>query len=280
MSLEQRNREFDFNTDDFRFLAKLVNTKTGIMLPEHKQNMMYSRVARRLRALGMTTFKEYCAFVESKKGESELVELVNAMTTNLTKFFRESHHFDHLKEQVLTPLLTAGGNRRVRLWSAGCSAGMEPYSIAMTACDALQEARGWDLRILATDIDTNMLDHGKAGIYKAKDVAEIPKHYQKRYTVPVKGDKDHAKMADRLRELIAFKELNLLENWPMRGGFDAAFCRNVVIYFDKDTQRVLFDRMADMIKPGGYLYIGHSENLMGVTDRFRLQGRTVYQRVS
>lgn len=271
-------REFDFQEKDFHFLSRLVHDKTGIVLAEHKQNMVYSRIARRLRALGLTKFSQYCELITSEHGEQEVADFVNAVTTNLTKFFREEHHFLHLKNEVLAPAAARAGGK-FRIWSAGCSSGMEPYSIAMTAREAIRDIDRWDFRILATDIDTNMLDTGRRGIYRDSDLESVPKPLRAKYCGrAVGGDEGRVEMAESLKRLIAFKQLNLLDEFPMKGPFDAVFCRNVVIYFNKDTQRVLFSKVAKLLKPGGFLYIGHSENLHGVSDAFELQGRTVYRR--
>lgn len=270
-----KNREFSFGDKEFKFLGKLVHEHTGIVLAEHKRDMVYSRLARRLRALNLKSFADYCALVEGPQGDDELGHLVNAITTNLTSFFRESHHFEHLREHVLQPYHKSKDKHKLRIWSAACSAGMEPYSIAMTMKDSLPKIHEWDARILATDIDTNMLKNGAEGKYTTSELDNIPLPYRSMLTI----DADHLRMGDELKKLISFKHLNLLGNWPMKGLFDAVFCRNVVIYFDKPTQRTLFNRMADIIKPGGWLYIGHSENLSNVCDRFELMGRTIYRRV-
>ena len=272
-------REFSFSEREFRFLAELVNGYTGIVLADQKKDMVYSRLARRLRALKMTNFSEYCERLQGAEGPDEIGHLVNAITTNLTHFFRENHHFEHLRDIVL-PALNANPPkpRRLRIWSAGCSSGMEPYSIAMTVKGYLRDLASWDARILATDIDTNMLKCGSAGDYGIEQWEKIPPSYH--------GDvlklpkQEGIRMSDDLKQLIAFKHLNLLENWPMKGLFDAIFCRNVVIYFDKPTQKKLFSRMADLLKPRGWLYIGHSENLFKVCDQFELAGRTIYRRVN
>jgi chemotaxis protein methyltransferase CheR len=270
-----QEREFPFSEKEFRLLASLANERTGIVLAEHKKDMVYSRLVRRLRALGMKSFTEYCELVQSGKGQDEIGNLVNAITTNLTSFFRESHHFEHLREQVLLPR-ALGKERKLRIWSAGCSAGMEPYSIAMTMKAAIKDISAWDARILATDIDTNMLATGTKGEYAEEQYENIPPAYR--------GDvqkfaSDRIQMSAALQSLISFKPLNLLEHWPMKGPFDAVFCRNVVIYFDKPTQAKLFNRIADLLKPDGWLYIGHSENLFNVCDRFELVGRTIYRKV-
>lgn len=269
-------REFSFSDKEFRFLADLANQRTGIVLAAHKKDMVYSRLVRRLRVLKLKSFADYCDLMQRDEGSDEIGNLVNAITTNLTSFFREAHHFEHLKDQVLAPL-AAAKSKRLRIWSAGCSAGMEPYSIAMTVKSAFKDLRGLDARILATDIDTNMLNRGIKGEYAEEQYKNIPPEYRDDVTQNKK--EETILMSDALMQLIAFKPLNLLESWPMKGPFDAVFCRNVVIYFDKPTQTKLFNRIADLMKPGGWLYIGHSENLFKVCDRFELVGRTIYRKL-
>lgn len=266
-------REFAFGDDEFNFLAKLVNEHTGIVLAAHKRDMVYSRLARRLRALNLQSFAEYCELVQGPQGDAEMGNLVNAITTNLTSFFREGHHFDHLREQVLLPMAKSGP-QKLRIWSAACSSGMEPYSIAMTMRSAIPAIDKWDARILATDIDTNMLRTATAGEYNNSELQNIPPHYRDQ----LQNNGSQISMPNNLKSLIAFKPLNLLQAWPMKGLFDVVFCRNVVIYFDKPTQKTLFNRISDTMQPGGWLYIGHSENLSNVCDRFTLTGRTIYRR--
>jgi len=268
-------REFPFSEREFRMLADMANKCTGIVLADHKKDMVYSRLARRLRALGMKSFAEYCTLVQGEEGKEEMGNLVNAITTNLTSFFRESHHFEHLHSNVLEPL-AAGKSKRLRIWSAGCSAGMEAYSIAMTMKAAIKDLPSWDARILATDIDTNMLITGMEGEYAAEQYENIPAAHRAEV---IKLKNGRMAMSPDLKSLVAFKQLNLLDHWPMKGTFDAVFCRNVVIYFDKPTQQKLFARIADLIKPNGWLYIGHSENLFKVCDRFELVGRTIYRKI-
>jgi chemotaxis protein methyltransferase CheR len=272
---QPKEREFAFDNKDFKFISDLIYDQTGIVLAKHKHNMVYSRLVRRLRKLSIKDFKGYCAYLEHNI-DVELVDLVNAITTNLTAFFREPHHFEHLHDEVLCPLLaTNPAQKRLRIWSAGCSSGAEPYTIAMTLASAMKGKKGWDAKILATDIDTNMLDTGSAGIYRGDMATNIPDKYNRFY----KENGDEILMSKKLKSYISFKRLNLLESWPFKGPFDAIFCRNVVIYFDKDTQRTLFERYANMIKPDGWLYIGHSENLFHVCDRFESLGKTIYKRV-
>jgi chemotaxis protein methyltransferase CheR len=275
----EEEREFAFMEENFRQIKALVHERTGIALNDHKKNMVYSRLARRVRAMGLEAFDDYLAYLLSSEGDGEIIQFVNAITTNLTHFFRENHHFEHLRQEVLSPLLqNPPAGKRLRIWSAGCSAGAEPYSIAICLMETLGKVmKSWDCRILATDIDTNMLDKGAQGIYSAEFAEKIPPAYRQRYTTS--HSHGQIEMQESLKRLIAFKRLNLLESWPMRGLFDVIFCRNVVIYFDKDTQRILFERFANHLKPDGWLYIGHSESLHNVSDRFRLTGRTTYQKI-
>lgn len=268
-----QEREFAFADRDFRFLAGLVSEQTGIVLEERKRDMVYSRLARRVRALGLQDFAAYCELVQSDRGGEEMGNLVNAITTNLTSFFREAHHFEHLRENVLLPI--AATPQKLRIWSCACSSGMEPYSITMVMKSAIPKIESWDAKILATDIDTNMVATSQIGEYPIAEGESIPAQY--RNQMAEVGGRLH--MPENLKSLIAFKPLNLLHDWPMKGKFDAIFCRNVVIYFDKPTQRSLFNRLADQLKPDGWLYIGHSENLTHVSDRFQLCGRTIYRRV-
>ncbi len=280
LAQQEADREFAFSEQEFAYLARLVYEKSGIVLGDHKKNMVYARLARRLRALGLSTFKDYCALI-ADGGSDEIGYAINAITTNLTKFFRESHHFDHLQEAVLGDLnaqALAGGSKRLRIWSAGCSSGEEPYSIAMTARSALPNMDTWDARILATDLDTNMVATGRAGVYGASCKEALPAGYYAKFCQS--ADAGTVRMADSLRELIAFKQLNLLGNWPMKGPFDAIFCRNVMIYFDAATKARLVDRFASLLKPGGWLYIGHSESLREDGQRYKIVGRTVYRRVA
>jgi chemotaxis protein methyltransferase CheR len=269
---QTNDREFSFSDAEFRFLANLANQKTGIMLPESKRDMVYSRLVRRLRALKLDTFSDYCELLNSDSGKIEMPHLVNAITTNLTHFFRESHHFEHLENELLQQLISNNCSK-IRIWSAGCSAGMEPYSIAMCLASKLEARKNIDARILATDIDTNMLDKGALGEYNLDEYENIPAKYR---NMVIKNNNNMV-MSERLKGLIAFKHLNLLDTWPMQGKFDAIFCRNVVIYFDKATQKKLFTNMTKYLSPNGFLYIGHSENISNVCDGFELIGRTIYR---
>lgn len=269
--------EFAFTEADFRRIAALVHGEAGIHLPDAKATLVYSRLAKRLRALGMTSFRDYCALIAGSEGVDERQRMIAALTTNVTRFFREPHHFDHLRDNVLPPLLDAarrGG--RVRIWSAACSSGQEPFSIAMTILAAAPEASNWDVRILATDIDPNMIRQGRSGVYAAHLLDDVPDAFRKRWTNPAP---DGVALAEPLRRMVTFNELNLIGEWPMRGRFDAIFCRNVAIYFEDDTQARLWSRFAPLLTPTGALYIGHSERVQGpAADLFRPDGVTTYRR--
>lgn len=277
MSAEET--EFRFTDSDFTFLRELAQEHTGIMLGEHKRQMVYGRLARRIRQLGLASFSEYCTQLE-RDPEAELGELVNAITTNLTSFFRENHHFEHLAEKALPEIMERNaGQRRLRIWSAGCSTGEESYSIAMTLAES-DRLRGWDVRILATDIDTNVVGKASAGVYAEDRVKGIEPQRLRRWFQRGSGvNSGKVRVANALQDMISFRQLNLLGDWPVRGPFDVIFCRNVVIYFDKETQRKLFSRYAKVLAPQSYLYIGHSENLFRISEDFRMLGGTVYQKI-
>ncbi len=266
--------QFALEDNDFRKLSKLVMDTAGIVLSERKRAFIHGRLGRRLRALGLADFSQYCRLLETDDGDDELRNFINAVTTNHTSFFREAHHFDFLS-RVIIPEFLSGNTTRLRIWSAGCSTGEEPYSIAMTLAAGPTALMERDIKILATDLDTNVIARGAEGAYELERAEGIPDAYRKRFT-RLRDSK--VVMNDELCRLITFVHLNLLGPWPMSGPFDIIFCRNVVIYFDKPTQRRLFDRYANLLRPDGWLIAGHSENLLGVCERFDLVGRTIYRR--
>ncbi len=269
-------KEFPFTDKDFQAISQLITGLTGIVLKYEKKTLVYSRLAKRLRSLKMGSFSQYCKYLESPSGKGEISFLINAITTNLTRFFREEHHFHHMRDVVIPSIVEryrknpTAENRRVRFWSAGCSSGEEPYSLAMTL--AAHMPAGFDVKILATDIDTNMLQKGKNGLYK--DGEGIPTEYLKRFCS--KNADGTLQMERNIRDLIIFNPLNLLHQWPMHGPFQSIFCRNVVIYFNKETQMEIFNKMAALLDPKGWLFIGHSESLFKVCDAFVLKGKTTY----
>ena len=272
------SREFVFSDKNFTFIRKLVAEKTGIALSEAKRDMVYSRLSRRLRKLDITSFDQYCELLR-QENEDELIQFINAITTNLTSFFRENHHFEHLKHKLLPALLAHKKGKRVRIWSAGCSTGEEPYSIAMIVKEFVEKHRGWDIKILATDLDTNVVATAATGIYDESRINGISQERLKKYFLKRRNCQDsEVCVIPELKELITFKQLNLMHEWPMKGPFDIIFCRNVVIYFSKDTQRILFNRYADILVEEGHLFIGHSETLFKVSDSFTLLGSTIYKK--
>jgi chemotaxis protein methyltransferase CheR len=268
--------EFLFTADDFRTIAATLHAAAGIALPESKATLVYSRLAKRLRALGLESFREYCKLVTGAEGLDERQQMIVALTTNVTRFFREPHHFDHLKEKVLPPLLASakrGGS--VRIWSAACSNGQEPYSIALTVLSLMPDAPDYDIKILATDIDTQMLAEARAGVYSSQIVAAVPGELRARW---FERDGDNLRVSEPVRRLVTFNELNLIGDWPMRRQFQAIFCRNVVIYFEEETQAKVFSRFLPLMGPDARLYIGHSERVCGeAAARLETDGVTTYR---
>jgi chemotaxis protein methyltransferase CheR len=272
--------DFQLTDAEFDRIRVLVREHTGISLSETKRQLVYGRLARRLRALKLTTFGEYIELLE--RGEAdELEEFTNAVTTNLTSFFREPHHFEYLAQQALPEVVArAAGRNRLRVWCCAASTGEEPYSIAMILREAQSLLAGWDVKLLATDLDSNVLAQGKAGVYTRDRFGTVAgKRVSRFFTEVARDGGKRLSATDELRNLVTFKQLNLMHEWPMKGPFDAIFCRNVIIYFDKDTQRALFERMAALQRPGDFLFLGHSESLYRVSDRYELIGRTIYRRV-
>lgn len=271
--------EFPFTWSDFRQIAELVHSEAGIVLTEAKVNLVYSRLAKRLRTIGLRTFREYCALIQGAEGIDERQAMIAAMTTNVTRFFRESHHFDYLRTRVLPALLeNARRGGKVRVWSAGCSSGEEAYSIGLTILELAPDVVDMDVRILASDIDPEMLRRGSTGIYPVRQMGDIPAELRRKWFRPVLGSSGDLEIGDELQELVRFRELNLLREWPMKGRFDIIFCRNVMIYFDDETQNTVWGRFADILRPGGTLCIGHSERIAVNSHPFDLVGQTIYRR--
>jgi chemotaxis protein methyltransferase CheR len=265
---------------EFQFLRDFVYRHCGIALSEQKRQLVQGRLLRRLRALGLKEFASYCELLR-KDPDAELGELASVISTNVTAFFREMHHYDLLVEQLLPHWLEEkkhGG--RLRIWSAGCATGEEPYALAMVLAEALERTGSYvDARILATDLSPQALEHAQAGMYALERMEGVSTERRRRWFLRGEGQYEgYACVHQRLRELVTIQPLNLLHDWPMRGPFDAIFCRNVVIYFDKPTKQRLFERYAGLLAPGGYLFLGHSESMHGLSDAFDLVGRTVYRK--
>lgn len=275
------DREFPFSYEDFNYLRNIVNGRTGIVVTDEKHDMFYSRLVRRIRALHLKNFSQYCDLIKDDKDGQEVIHLVNAITTNLTSFYRESHHFDFLLEKAIPTLIdSATSVRKLRIWSAGCSTGEEAYSIAMTVCESDLTDKGWDIRILATDIDSNVLTHAADGVYSMDRVENMEKQRLQRWFLKGKGEQEgKVRVKPEVHRLIEFAQLNLNSQWSLPEDADIVFCRNVIIYFDKQSKKILIDRIAENLKMGGYLFIGHSESMFRVSDRFELVGNTIYRKI-
>ncbi len=273
--------EFVFTAEDFRRIAAILYADAGIALADGKATLVYSRLAKRLRTLGLASFRDYCALVGGRDGLDERQRMLAALTTNVTHFFREPHHFEHLRTRALPKLAaTARAGGRVRLWSAGCSTGPEAYSMAMTVLEVLPEAVELDVRILATDIDPDVVAAAREGVYSDEALSAVAPEARRRW---FRRERDEGgvrwRASEGLQSLIRFRELNLVaQPWPMKGRFDVVFCRNVMIYFDERTQREVVASLTARLLPGGRLYIGHSERV--VADRLDLisDGLTSYRR--
>lgn len=268
-------KEFAFNHRDFEKVRELIYQRAGISLSDSKQEMVYSRLARRLRATGINTFTKYLSDLESEKNSEEWELFINALTTNLTSFFREGHHFPILTEHAKlkkTPF---------RVWCSASSTGEEPYSIAITLCEAFGTLNP-NVEIIATDIDTNVLAIAAKGVYNSDKLEKISTDKIRRYFLKGRGNNEGlVSIRPELRKLITFKQLNLLDDqWPLDDVFDVIFCRNVMIYFDKLTQARILKKFTPLMKHDGLLFAGHSENFLYVTDEFKLRGKTVYQLAS
>lgn len=255
--------DFSFTDGDFRTIAGIMHGLTGVYLPEGKRALIYSRLVKRLRALKMQSFTEYCDYLKDGENDNEVHEFITALTTNVTRFFREPHHFDHLKTVVLPPLLTAAkAGGRVRLWSAGCSSGEEPYSIALSVFEIEPNANNLDIKILASDVNPQVLNKAREGVYSVEDLSAAPDALRAKYFQGAEQS-GLVRANAKLQSLISFREHNLNQAWPMNGPFDAIFCRNVVIYFQEDMRQGLWTKFVDRLTKEGRLFIGHSERVTG-----------------
>ncbi len=264
-------REFPFSPEHFRTISERVYRFSGIRLPEAKREMVYSRLARRLRALGIQSFDDYVRFLELEPAEWE--HCTNALTTNVTAFFREEHHFAVLAAHAAA---SARNGEPYRVWSAGCATGEEPYTIAMTLAESVA---GAGFQVLATDLDTQVIATARAGIYALASVLRLSEARQKRFFQRGTGRfEGKARVRAELARRVEFLRLNLMDaEWPVQPGLDAIFCRNVMIYFDKPTQRRLVERFAGLLRPEGLFFAGHAESLLDQGRHFRLRGQTVYE---
>lgn len=266
--------EISLSEREFSRIKSRVYKVAGISLSDAKRTLVISRLSKIVRALGLGGFDAYIDYLEKGASASDGQDFVNALTTNLTRFYREDHHFDHLRTHVAGLISSKPRGSRLRIWSAGCSTGQEPYTIGMDLLGAFPELKRWDFKILATDIDTAVIAKAARGVYPESELSGLSAERARPFERSGDGT---VKVPQAARELVSFKQLNLIADWPMKGPFDAIFCRNVAIYFDKPTQGMVFGRFGKLLAPEGFLYIGHSENLGSGGDGFRLVGKTIYQ---
>ncbi len=267
---------------EFDLLRTLMYEQSGIHLKDAKRELLKGRLAKRLRHHGYESFAQYYDHLKNDDPQgAELQEMLNAVTTHKTSFFRESHHFDYLRERLLVPANQAAAQGRrspIRIWSAGCSSGEEPYSIAITVVANLQRLNTWDIKILGSDIDTDVLEKARTAIYPGESVSDLAPDLLRRNFLAGKGEQAGlVQLKPEIRNLVRFGRVNLMEpTWPFRRKFDAIFCRNVMIYFERDVQRHVLQKFAEYMKPGGLFFAGHSENLLGLGGSFQPIGGTVY----
>jgi chemotaxis protein methyltransferase CheR len=265
---------------DFKRISELVYDHCGISLPDGKKQLVQARIAKRMRGSNFKSVSDYLDHLLADTTGKELTQLTDLISTNLTSFFREQAHFDYLKKTFLPALLQRKENdRRIRVWSAGCSTGEEPYSLAITLLEAVAGSGDWDIKILATDISTRVIETAQRGVYDAERVAPVDTARKSKYFTSYKteGRPQHQVMPT-VRKLVQFRYLNLMEPWPFTGPFDFIFCRNVMIYFDKPTQEKLIQRYWECVDRGGLLFTGHSESLTGINHRFGYVQPTIYAR--
>jgi chemotaxis protein methyltransferase CheR len=271
--------DFPLADHEFARIQALILSFAGITLADTKRVLVMSRLGKLVRAMRLGGYAAYIDMLEHSATAADRQAFVNALTTNLTRFFREAHHFEHLVAHVGQLMrqprrFAADGRPRLRVWSAGCSSGQEPYSAAIALMQSFPALSGWDFRILATDIDTDMLGRAGEGVYPMREIGELDAVLRRNF---VKLDEGNVRVGQSLRDLVAFKPLNLNGQWPMKGPFDAIFCRNVAIYFDRATQDRLFGRLGGMLAPDGVLYLGHSENAGSGQTALQLMGKTIYR---
>jgi chemotaxis protein methyltransferase CheR len=282
MDLESKNISADYyslklSSQQFDKISRLVYQVSGIDLHEGKEELVKARLIKRLRHLNIFGFDRYLKYLANDKSGGEIRAMVDVLTTNKTNFFREPEHLDYLKNEIITGL----GKEQIRIWSAGCSSGEEPYSIAITLCEAIPDIGKSDIKILATDISDRMIDQARLGLYNEETLKGISFQLKHRYFEQAEVGIGHNKyrVVPQLQSMVKFAKLNLMEDWPMRGLFDVIFCRNVMIYFDKPTQEKLVKRFWSQLRPGGYLMVGHSESLTFMAHDYRYIKPAVYQKV-
>ncbi len=278
--------QIELKDEDFELFRALIYKMSGISLSEAKKQLVKSRLQKRLKSNQLESYKAYYDMVVTLGSSSkEMTELVNCITTNKTDFFREPHHFEFVQDHIVPEMIQKANQfeipRSLKVWHAGCSTGEEPYTLAITLAEAFAGHDDWQINQLASDIDTGVLAHAEAGIYDRDRISPVPSQLLKRYFLKGKSEPyTSVRVCKEIRDMITFRQINLLDEfWPIKSDvlFDIIFCRNVVIYFDKPTRQKLFARYAQRLKPGGYMFIGHSESLLGISDSFESLGRTIYR---
>jgi chemotaxis protein methyltransferase CheR len=281
--LLNNKKEFLFTDEDFNYLSQLAAQQAGINLTTDKRELVYGRVAKRLRLLKLDKFDDYCSLLKQNNNE-ECSHFINSITTNVTSFFRENHHYEYLADKVIPEIIRERSNTsrpRLRIWSAGCSTGEEPYSIAMVLRENITDIDRWDVKILATDLDSNVLNTAKEAIYPVSRAEQVSAERKKRWMLEGTGDKSsYIKIKNEIRDMVHFKQLNLTETWPMHGTFDCVFFRNVAIYFKRPTQIDILNRFADRLEKNGTLFVGHSESLIGLSQRYSNAGQTIHKKIA
>jgi chemotaxis protein methyltransferase CheR len=270
----------ELTENQFERISAFVKSISGINLHDGKKELVKARLGKRLRTLGIASFEDYFEMVRADASGNELTMMLDALSTNLTSFFRESKHFEFLAERLLPEVMRRKAtDKKITIWSAGCSSGEEPYTIAIVLREAVDGKGAWDARILATDLSTKVLARAKAGVYDAQRVETVPPGLKNKYfTSEGRHSEKTYTVAPALRDIVTFARLNLMHPWPMKGPFDAIFCRNVMIYFDRETRPIVVNRFADLLAPGGVLFIGHSESLAGVEHGLEYVEPTVYRK--
>ncbi|MBI5374351.1 MAG: protein-glutamate O-methyltransferase [Candidatus Schekmanbacteria bacterium] len=264
---------FHLKEAEFKKICRIVYSVCGIDLHEGKEELVKSRLSKRLRALNINSFENYLTFIEKEPSKKELNYMVDILTTNKTYFFRESQHFDLLKQKVIPKL----DHSKIRFWSAGCSSGEEPYTLSILLREEIPDIDKIDVKILATDISSRVLEKANSAVYEKEAFNDLPQAYLRKYFTSV-GSNSHQsfRVNENIMKTVYFAQLNLMEQWPMAGKFDVIFCRNVMIYFDRPTREKLINRFWDYLVPGGYLFVGHSESLTGLSHQFGYVQPAVY----
>ncbi|TVQ51736.1 MAG: protein-glutamate O-methyltransferase CheR [Phycisphaerales bacterium] len=271
----------NLSPNQFSQIARLARDRWGLHLTEKKISLVSSRLASFLRKSGYESVDAYLHYLEDNGSEEDMLVFFDLLSTNVTSFFRDQAHFDYLEREFYTPL--ARGNttlpgRAIRIWSAGCSTGCEPYSMAINACDSLSNRSDWNISILATDLSNSAVEEARNGVYQRQQLEKVPEEIIRKYFRSVSGQKDRVQVCDEIRQMVKVAQLNLMDVWPMKGPFDVIFCRNVMIYFDTATRRDLVLRFHELLRPGGIFAVGSAETLSGLNTPFRPVQASMYKK--